>query len=405
MTSTEPRRGRRLVRVLLGGVALLGLALALTWWLTLPRAPDAFYDVDAEAGPLPAPGTLLRVEAFTRAVPEGADGWRLLYTTTDPSGRVVPGSAIVLASTARGDAALPVVVWTHGTTGVARACAPSVLENPFANVPALPEALAAGWAVVAPDYAGLGTDGLHGYLVGESQARSTWDALRAARQMDDLTLGTDVVLWGHSQGGHAALWSAALAPRDADAGRLRGVAAMAPASDLVALVREAQDTPVGKMLSSYIVTAYAAHYPELDAATLVRPVARPVVRDIARRCMAGLEALPGVVDALVRPRTIFRDDPTQGALGARLLENRAPITRDAPVLLLQGDADPLVLPSVQAAFVRDECARGGLIDYRTFAGEDHLSLVAPDSPAEAALLDWTRARFAGEAASERCPGG
>ena len=393
---------RRLLRRLAWFLALLAFALALTWWLTLPKAPDAFYD--APEGVLPPPGTLLRSEPFVRDVPNGAEGWRLLYTTTDPSDRVVLGSAIVLAPASRGEVALPVIAWTHGTTGVAAACAPSMLAKPFANVPALPEALASGWAIVAPDYAGLGTRGVHGYLVGDSQSRATWDALRAARQLEGVTLAADVVLWGHSQGGHAALWSAAQAARYPEAGMLRGVVAMAPASDLVALVGEAQDTPVGKMLSSYLVTAYAAHYPELDAGTLLRPTARPFVADIARRCMAGLEALPGVVDALLLRRSIFRDDPTQGVFGARLFENRAPVTREAPVLLLQGEADPLVLPQVQAAYVRDECARGAVIDYRTFAGEDHLRLVARESPAAAPLLEWTRARFAVIAADARCPG-
>jgi fermentation-respiration switch protein FrsA (DUF1100 family) len=388
----------RLALILAGGIALA----ATFWWWTLPAPPDAFYA--PPPGGLPAAGRLIRHEAFTRGVPEGADAWRLLYATTDPAGRPVAGSALVLAPGRRGAEPLPVLVWTHGTTGVARACAPSALAKPFAHVPALPEALARGWAVVAPDYAGLGTEAVHGYLIGESEARSTWDAVRAARALPDLALAPEMVLWGHSQGGHATLWSAARIERYPEAGRLQGAVAMAPASDLVGLVREAQDTPVGRMISAYLVTAYAAHYPELDAEALLRPLARPVVADMAKRCMAGLEALPGVVDALLLRRSVFRDDPTQGALGARLAENRAPVPGGLPVLLVQGLADPLVAPAVQDAFVAAACREGARITYRRYEGEDHLSIVAPDSPAASMLLEWTAARFAGLPPDEGCGG-
>src|SRR5690606_29707134 len=48
-------------------------------------AVDAFYDTPEE---VPAePGTLLRVERFTRRIPDGASAWRILYTTTKGRGR------------------------------------------------------------------------------------------------------------------------------------------------------------------------------------------------------------------------------------------------------------------------------------------------------------------------------
>ncbi len=57
----------------------------------------------------------------------------------------------------------PVIAWAHGTTGIARDCAPSVFPNPFeaGSFYALDDVIANGWVLVATDYVGLGTPGPH----------------------------------------------------------------------------------------------------------------------------------------------------------------------------------------------------------------------------------------------------
>jgi pimeloyl-ACP methyl ester carboxylesterase len=397
-TGTRGHRRLRWLFIVAGILATMGIAI---WAWSLPVRPDPF--LLPAAGDLDAsPGTLLRSQAFTHGIPANARGWRIVYATTDGGGGARLGSALVLRPRVASNAPRPVVAWAHGTTGIATGCAPSLLEDPFANTPALAQAIAAGWTVVATDYAGLGTPGVHGYLIGEDEARSTLDAVRAARGLRDAMPSDTFVLWGHSQGGHAALWSAARAPAYAPELRLAGVAALAPASDLPALVRHAQREPVGKIISSFIVTAYAARYPELDADALLRPGARWLARDMARRCLTGTRTLVSVGESLLLRDAIFAGDPTTGTLGARLRENSADIAIAAPVLIAQGDRDELVLPAVQAAYVERRCKAGQLIAYRLYPGRDHLSLVASGSPMEADLIDWTRARFAGEPVGQAC---
>ncbi len=76
-----------------------------------------------------------------------------------------------------------------------------------------PEVVAAGWVGVATDYEGLGTPGLHPYLVGESEGRGALDIVRAAGQLAEVGAGRRVVVWGRSQGGHAALVAGEIAPQ------------------------------------------------------------------------------------------------------------------------------------------------------------------------------------------------
>ena len=70
----------RVIRLSLGLVSLLVIAIAAAWLTARPVAPDAIYDhprpLESEAG------TLLKSEPFAAAVPEGARAWRILYVTS-----------------------------------------------------------------------------------------------------------------------------------------------------------------------------------------------------------------------------------------------------------------------------------------------------------------------------------
>ncbi|WP_119716751.1 alpha/beta fold hydrolase [Cognatilysobacter tabacisoli] len=398
----DARLPRSLRRALLSLLALIVVLLAAWWFYSRPVAPEAFYvppdDVPAR------PGALLRSEPFTRGVPARAQAWRILYTTTRDAGAPAIASAIVVVPAAPAATPRPVVAWTHGTTGVMPGCAPSLLDAPFANVPAFEPALAAGWAIVATDYVGQGTPGPHPYLIGEGQARSALDAVRAARAVESAALGAVTVVWGHSQGGNAALWTAIRAPGYAPDAGVVAVAAVAPASDLRAMIRRIADAPVGRIMTSYVLQAYDAHYDDVDFDAYTRPEARWLARDMAGRCLAGRQSLLSVAEAMAAGGSIFARDPAGGALGERLAQNTPDARIGVPVLLAQGDADDLVLPDVQRAFVARRCAAGQAIDYRRYPGRDHLSVVAPDSPYTADLMAWTRDRFAGKPAPATCSG-
>jgi len=402
-TATVPRvRG--------GGWRLVGNILALVVALCLgflgmivgdrASAPDAFYTAPASVPD--TPGQLVRSEPFRSSEsPEGAQAWRILYTTTrDESGAPALASGLVIGPATATDAPVPVIAWAHGTTGYAERCAPSLLDDGLAAGATYLQTTVAdqGWAMVATDYTGLGTAGPQPYLIGQGEGRSVLDAVRAAHQLTDIRLSTQTVIWGHSQGGHAALWSGVLAPTYAPDLTIDGVAALAPASNLPGLVSSLDSVTGGEIFASFVVAAYTATYPDVSFVGLVRPGARIIIREMADRCLAEKSSLVSIATALALDGPIWNTSLDRGPIHDRLAANVPVGPIAAPVLIGQGADDTLITPADQAAYVKDRCDAGYAVDYRTYAGRDHVPLIEPDSPLVPDLVAWTADRFAGKPA-------
>ncbi|MGE0027802.1 MAG: lipase family protein [Thermoleophilia bacterium] len=391
--------------LLIGLAALLvvaGVAIGITLYVT--RAPDAgpFYDPPAGADDA-APGTLLRHEPFTAGVPEGATAWRILYSTTGMDGRPVAVSGLVIAgATAKASPGpRPVLAWAHGTTGVARGCAPSLLADPSIALPKpMDRILAQGWVVVATDYVGLGGPGVHPYLAGEETGEAVIDSVRAARALDTgMELDSRYAVWGESQGGHAALWTGQVATAGyAPELTLVGVGAAAPASDIGPLMTKALGTKPGKVLTALAVDSWTRVYPELDFDDAVAPRARGLVHAIARRCLFP-NFFVVAAQAVLLPADILTVDITTDPPWKRRVAENTPTGRIAvPVLLAQGTRDQIVDPGVQARYVAARCAAGEDIDFRRYP-RGHVDIM--DS-AGAELVAWTRRLLAGAPVAEGC---
>jgi uncharacterized membrane protein HdeD (DUF308 family)/predicted esterase len=363
---------------------------------------DAFYtapdDVPAE------PGALLRAEPFTRRIPDGADAWRILYTTTRADGIPALASALVIAPAERDPEPLPVIAWAHGTTGVARGCAPSLLAEPLESGAffALDRVLAQGWVLVATDYVGLGTEGPHPYLVGHAAGRSVLDAVRAAHDLDGVRLANRTVVWGHSQGGGAALWTGQIAPNYAPDVDVLAVAALAPAADLPNLADTLTVIRGGSIFAAYVLTGFAGAYDDVRFDDYVRPTARTVVQRLAARCLAEPAILVSALASITTDMSVFRADLRTGALGDRLPENVPGGPFRMPVLIGQGSDDQLIAADVQARYARRLCDAGATVDYRSYDGRDHVEVVAADSPLLPELVTWTQRVLDGDPVPSTC---
>ena len=188
---------------------------------------DEFYNL--RVGSLDAhptkPGEILKVEDMTDMTPFNLPAEvamsRIIYTSVNLNGTLVPASGFVLwpyapkkiGSGLKGSATAkaPSVVWNHGTSGWFADGAPSTHRSLFYG-DHMPFALAqAGYAVIAPDYAGLGVntswDGTfvpHQYLAREANAKDSLNMIRAVRKVFSDRITSDYVIVGHSQGGAVA---------------------------------------------------------------------------------------------------------------------------------------------------------------------------------------------------------
>lgn len=269
-------------------------------------------------------------------------------------------------------------------------------------MPNLNESLSEGWAIVATDYIGLGADAPHPYLVGEPSARSVLDAVRASRQLQDASLGEDVVVWGHSQGGASALWTGGVAPSYAPELNILGVAAMAPAANLPAMIGELADGAAGTIVGPLVLAGYASHYDDVRVNDYLLPAATLSYQETLSRCWSDSSFLVSALSTVLMDRPIWTKAPSDGPLGARLEQNvpRLPVT--APLLVAQGLTDTLVLPSAQQQYVDELCTSGQKVDFRTYEGKDHMGVVTGDSPLLGELMSWTQDRLDGVPAGDTC---
>ncbi|HLR56744.1 MAG TPA: lipase family protein [Beutenbergiaceae bacterium] len=395
----QPRVRWRQVGVIVALPAALG-ALILSGYLGSHSRPGAFYtppegfsaSAELELGTAASPGELLRAEPVE--APEGAEGIRILYTTTrDGEATPVVASAVVYTPTGVEDA--PVVAWAHGTTGQASGCAPSMNSLEAGAMYVLDDVLTAGWAIVATDYTGLGTPGSHPYLIGEGEGRSVIDAVRAAGQ-SDLSLGQDTVVWGHSQGGHAALWAGGLWEEYAPELPLAGVAALAPAANVPAVIDSWAESRLSNIFSAYVLSSYGQEYDDVAARDYIRPPAEATAQALAARCLDDPGTAVSLTASLLQETTIWDGGEVRGPLRDRAEENIPDTPISAPVLIAQGEDDAAIPLASQDAYTADRCGEGWELDYRTYPGLDHLPLVEPDSEAIDDVFVWTAALFSGE---------
>ncbi len=159
----------------------------------------------------------------------------MTYNMANVQGKTATATAMVLFPKAtQPKDGYRVVVWEHGTVGVGDGCAPSKNAiNPRFKILA-ESLLAAGYVIVAPDYEGLGTPGVHPYLNLSSEAKSALAAVKAVKEHYGAQLKGDWMSIGQSQGGHASLGTAEFANTDAS---YKGAVAGAPASSLGTIIQ------------------------------------------------------------------------------------------------------------------------------------------------------------------------
>jgi alpha-beta hydrolase superfamily lysophospholipase len=369
-----------------------------------PAQPGVFYSAPT---PLPAgaPGTIIRSTPIAGA-PAGAQGWLVLYLSTGLDGQPIAVSGTVFAPAGAPPAGgRPVVAWAHPTTGIASRCAPSLESAGGAgNIPGLAAFLSAGYVVAATDYPGLGTAGPHPYLVGASEGNAVLDSVRAAHNLAEAGAGTTFGLWGHSQGGHAALFAGQLASTYAPDLTLVGVAAAAPATQLVPLLDRDIGGLTGNVLASYAVDSWSQVYaPTLTMDQVLHTTAIPTARLIGDSCIeTEAQLVVELPEAEMAEKYFIATYPWDVPAWQTVLQANTPgaVAITAPVLINQGSADTVVWPGVTADWVASQCATKVDVTEKVYDGVTHTN-IATTSAAD--TVTWMAARFAGQPATSTCP--
>ncbi|KXJ97259.1 Alpha/Beta hydrolase protein [Microdochium bolleyi] len=354
-------------------------------WSSPVFNPDGFYDIPTNASGA-SPGDLLRWQDVPwqllgsnwTGIPGGMSLSRIIYMSEDMDRKPIPASAFILlpfSLQAPGcqKPRLRTIAWAHGTTGHRHQCAPSnsqVLEYGWSA----PLFYAAnGYAVVAPDYAGMGVQIPTGfqYEAGYLHAADISYALVAARQRIGHLLTEDWVVAGHSEGGMTA-WrtNERLAMPGQEellkAGRFLGAVALAPALrpyDLIPRSFElaGEKGPLGDVVAVYLLQAIQGLYPELQVKDWLTPEMQALLPLLDKSCIVAgtvLVRAAGLTVKQIFTNTSWVTTPAFKDWQVRVNgagPDGQPHTLAAPMLVVQGLNDKLTYPENCIADFNSTC--------------------------------------------------
>jgi predicted esterase len=357
---------------------------------TLPLTE--FYDAP-DPLPFAKPGELIRFELSDEyLLSSDFTVFRILYHSRSASDKDVAVSGVVIVPDGTPPAGgWPVIAWAHDFTGSARTCAPSLLKN-LNKGPLISMYVRAGYALVASDYAGLGTDFPHAALDMRSNAVDVINSVIAARTVVP-QLGSRWVVAGFSQGAMVSVGVSEAESEIADSGYLGALAISGVASPQEVYPHLAQGASRGLLLhlAAGIKTIFAAF--QINDMLADKAISR--FQLIRQRChVSAGEQL--ATNELLKPgwenNRYVKDFFARNALGEKAARG--------PLLLISGGADPELPLSIASAAVARLCAQKDRVLSLHYPG---LSASAAIGNSAAEQFSWLRARFAGTPAPGNCP--
>jgi pimeloyl-ACP methyl ester carboxylesterase len=303
----------------------------------------------------------------------------------------------------------PLITWTHGTTGLVAGCAPSLDHSGASEHRALSNTRAMlddyvkrGYAVALTDYEGLGgSSSIHPHLQGKSEAHSALDIMRAARELDP-NIGTRYLAMGHSQGGHAALFTAHYGPSYAPEFELVGAVALAPVAQfgeyISAVIKSEVPSPAIVFVMYFLYSA-AMIRPEIDLNRILTLEAIAHLDELCQECISTTLARGYWTSCIPKDQILPGADLSKVLMLAHECDpTRLHIT--TPTLIMQGSQDVAILPRITDALACQMCRGGTPLLYEVYPTTDHDGIIQFGN--ERKVQNWIAARFKGEQAPSNC---
>ncbi|OUI82041.1 signal peptide-containing protein [Gluconobacter sp. DsW_056] len=331
------------------------------------------------------PGTITASAPLAAALglPDAGRALRITYLSTNGitgKGLVPVTAEIILPPGPAPKDGWPIVAWAHGTVGVDDSCAPSL--NPYSdrNSTYLTTWMKRGFAIVATDYQGLGGPGTHAYLDTRVEAYSVLDSVRAALT-NVQGLQNKIMIVGQSQGGGAAVATAAYAPTYAPELDIRGtVATGAPYVTLELLgdlLKNAAHPDAGYSplvdYVLYLATGLSGHDSHFRPEEAFTPKALPLYRKAAHECLTSLsqqtQAAGLTLHNTLQPTFLKAISPALKGMEFPTLKLAQPLFTGT------GTEDRDVPPALQLGLVKAACAAGSLVQAHLYKGLNHSETV------------------------------
>ncbi|MDC9820720.1 lipase family protein [Pectobacterium polonicum] len=271
----------------------------------------------------------------------------------------------------------PVVVWTHGTIGVGTSCAPSLNPRSARDSQYLNTWLSLGFAIVAPDYAGLGSAGLHHYLNSRGEAWSVLDSVKAS--LTTFPLQNKLTIVGQSQGAHAAFASTGYQPGYAPNLNIAStVLTGTPYFDDKTSAKKIFDVDVkgGDPKIPYVMYIYLSATdmkPGFKVEDYFEPEAAKLVEDARKMCIG--ELTQKVMEEGLNAKNSLKSDIYK-LLDDQMVHfryNTLHVT--PPVFIGIGTNDINVPTKMQVHFAEDVVSAGTSADVHEYKGMDHSETV------------------------------
>jgi hypothetical protein len=372
--------------------------------LAIPAIARADFYTPPNPLPRGRPGDVIRSEPTTAYLLPGvamdAHAWRVLYRSKTATGKATATSETILVPATRwtGPGPRPLVGYAVGTQGLATDCAASeqLAAGTEYEASLINEALSKGWALAVTDYPGLGTPGLHPYVVGRALGPAVLDGMRAALRFpaDGLSRRAPLAIYGYSEGGEAAGWALQLASKYAPGLKLRGGAVGAAPANFDAEYRYLNGGRLAFLLM-YTALGMNSAYPRLNLYSYLNAEGRSFAAEMRGSCIeqavAEGQLAPTNLSAYVTSNPV--DLPAwQSAFTANDLGSIAP---NVPVLLGAGQHDEVMdYATAGPGLYREWCTRGANVEFDSIQpGIEHIVDAVPFS---ATAFSFLADRLAGK---------